>query len=149
MDIDKELFLWSVITGKRDFNLLFWSRGKNKICKSHFFCISIKTYILSGAALIAALVYRKRARKENDSSYNTSADEFENLAVQILDKYYHANSHACTKAIIRQIPAYGNVTWLELAVAAEAKEFIAQRAVQDVLNNIWYIRIRILKKNIS
>jgi len=33
MDVDKELFLWSVITGRRDFAMLFWSRGKNKICK--------------------------------------------------------------------------------------------------------------------
>lgn len=33
IDADKELFLWSVITGRRDFALLFWSRAKNKICK--------------------------------------------------------------------------------------------------------------------
>ncbi len=33
LDIDKELFIWSVITGRRNFNLLFWARGKNKICK--------------------------------------------------------------------------------------------------------------------
>jgi hypothetical protein len=32
-DVDKELFIWSVITGRRNFNLLFWARGKNKICK--------------------------------------------------------------------------------------------------------------------
>jgi hypothetical protein len=50
------------------------------------------------------------------------------------------------KAIIRQIPAYGNVTWLEVAMTAEAKEFIAHRAVQDVLNNIWYIKIKIFKR---
>jgi len=97
-----------------------------------------------GAALIATLLYRKRARKDNDNSYNVSADEFENLAVQILDKFYQTSYQACTKALIRQIPAYGNVTWLELAVAAEAKQFIAQRAVQDVLNNVWYIKIEIL-----
>jgi hypothetical protein len=36
LDVDKELFLWSVITGKREFALLFWSRGKNKICKYNF-----------------------------------------------------------------------------------------------------------------
>lgn len=88
--------------------------------------------------MIATSLYKKRARKDNDNTYSHSADEFESLAVQILDKFYQANPHTCTKAIIRQIPAYGNVTWLELAVAAEAKQFIAQRAVQDVLNNIWY-----------
>jgi hypothetical protein len=93
---------------------------------------------LLGAALIATLLYKKRAHKDTDNSYYQSADEFENLAVQILDKFYQVNNRACTKAIIRQIPAYGNVTWLELAVAAEAKQFIAQRAVQDVLKNIWF-----------
>ncbi len=101
-----------------------------------------------GAALIATLLYRKRARKDNDNSYNVSADEFENLAVQILDKFYQTSYQACTKALIRQIPAYGNVTWLELAVAAEAKQFIAQRAVQDVLNNIWFVRNKLsIKRN--
>ncbi len=102
-----------------------------------------------GAALFAALVYRKRARKDNDNSYYKAADEFEKLAVQILERFHQANARACTKAIIRQIPAYGNVTWLELAVTAEAKEFIAQRVVQDVLNNIWYIKIEIFYENIS
>lgn len=93
----------------------------------------------SGAALIATLIYRQLAREENDQSYLHPATEFESLAVQILDKFYQANRKACTKAIIRQIPAYGNVTWLELAVAAQAKEFIAHRGVQDVLNNIWFV----------
>ncbi|CAF5066391.1 unnamed protein product, partial [Rotaria sp. Silwood1] len=31
IDVDKELFLWSVITDRRDLALLFWSRVKNKI----------------------------------------------------------------------------------------------------------------------
>ena len=139
MDVDRELFFWSVITGRREFALLFWSRGKNKICKCRFASQISFAVLAIGAALIATLIYKKRAHKENDNSYNVSADEFEHLAVQILDKFYQANSHACTKAIIRQIPAYGNITWLQLAVAAEAKEFIAQRAVQDVLNNIWCV----------
>ena len=35
MDVDKELFLWSVISGRRDLALLFWSRTKNKISKGN------------------------------------------------------------------------------------------------------------------
>lgn len=92
-----------------------------------------------GAALIATLLYRKYARKENDNSYSQSADEFEYLALQILNKFYYTNPQTCIKAIVRSIPAYGNVTCLELAVAAEAKEFIAQRPVQKVLSNIWLV----------
>lgn len=77
----------------------------------------------------------------NDTIYYDTANEFENLAVRILDKFYEINVDRCTQAIIRQIPSYGNVTWLELGITAEAKQFIAHRAVQDVLNNIWYIII--------
>ncbi|CAF1268684.1 unnamed protein product [Rotaria sp. Silwood1] len=122
MDVDKELFLWSIITGKQDLALLFWARGKNKIC----------------AALIATLLYKIKARKDKDPSYNALADEFQNLAVQILEKFYRTDPSACTKAIIRQIPEFGNATWLHLAVMVEAKQFIAQRAVQRVLSDIWY-----------
>lgn len=88
--------------------------------------------------MIATTICRISAKKEKNNSYNRLADEFEKLAVQIIDEFYQADPKACIKATIRQIPAYGNVTWLELAVAAEAKQFIAQRAVQYVLNSIWY-----------
>ena len=33
MDVEKELFLWAILTGKQELALLFWSRGKNKVCK--------------------------------------------------------------------------------------------------------------------
>lgn len=90
-----------------------------------------------GAALIGSLLYKRKARKEKDAKYQNWADQFENLAVDILEKFYIKYPSACSQAIIRQIPQFGNVTWLHLAVMAEAKFFIAQRAVQDVLNSIW------------
>ena len=92
---------------------------------------------LSGAALIATLIFKKLAHAENDNNYIQTALEYENLAVQILEKFHQTHTTLCSDAIIRRIPDYGDVTWLELAVAAQAKEFIAHRAVQDVLNNIW------------
>ncbi|CAF3833359.1 unnamed protein product, partial [Rotaria sp. Silwood1] len=116
-----ELFLWSILTDKQELALLFWARGKNKIC----------------AALIATLIYKSKARKAKDQNYIEYANEFQSLAVEILEKFYLTNPYECTEAIIRQIPQFGNVTWLHLAVMAEAKLFIAHRGVQDVLNDIW------------
>jgi hypothetical protein len=37
------------------------------------------------------------------------------------------------------------MTWLDLAVIAEAKQFIARRAVQDVLSDIWYVMKNFMK----
>ncbi|CAF3896121.1 unnamed protein product [Adineta steineri] len=93
---------------------------------------------LIGAALIATLLYKSKARREKDESFIEWADEFQNLAVEILEKFYSTNPYECTQAIIREIPQFGNVTWLHLAVMAEAKLFIAQKAIQDVLSDIWY-----------
>ena len=95
-------------------------------------------YCNKGAALIATLLNKSKARKEKDVRYNEWAGQFENLAVEILEKFYLTNPCECTQAIIRETPQFGNVTWLHLAVMAEAKYFIAQRAVQNVLSSIWY-----------
>ncbi|CAF4375812.1 unnamed protein product, partial [Adineta steineri] len=90
IDVEKELFLWSILTNKQELALLFWARGKNKVC----------------AALIATLLYKSKARKEKDESFIEWADEFQNLAVEILEKFYSTNPYECTQAIIREIPQF-------------------------------------------
>jgi hypothetical protein len=56
-----------------------------------------------------------------------------------LEKFSQINPCECKQAIIRAIPEFDNVTWLQLAVMAESKLFIAKPAVQDVLTDIWYL----------
>jgi hypothetical protein len=82
-------------------------------------------------------LYKIKARETKDSKYIEYANEFENLAVEILENFDCKCSSEFTIAIIREIPQFGNITWLHLAVMAEAKLFIAQRAVQNLLQNIW------------
>ena len=105
--------------------------------------INIRKIYSIGAALIATLVYTKKYRKSGEDCDKEAAAEFENFAVQILDKFHQSNPSLCAKAIIRRIPAYGNVTWLELAAEAKAEEFVAQKAVQGVLNEIWFVRMKL------
>lgn len=131
------MFLWSVLTGKQAFALLFWARGKNKTCMSTEKKKLCFIFDFSGAALVATLLYKTKARKDKNIRYNELADQFQSLAVEILEKFYRTNPSKCIKAIIREIPEFGNLTWLHLAVIAEAKRFIAQRAVQNVLSDIW------------
>ncbi|CAF1648386.1 unnamed protein product [Rotaria sp. Silwood1] len=125
IDIDKELFLWSVVTGRQKLALLFWTRGRNKIC----------------GAFIAILIYKSKAKKEKTLKYNQWVNQLEYFAVEILEKFYSTYPSKCKQAIIRVIPEFDNVTWLQLAVLAESKSFIAKQGVQDVLNDIWYGRI--------
>ncbi|CAF1236916.1 unnamed protein product [Rotaria sordida] len=125
IDIDKELFLWSVVTGRHELAFLFWTRGRNKIC----------------AAFIAILIYKSKAKKEKNLKYYEWADQLEYFAVEILEKFYSTNPLKCKQAIVRAVPEFDNVTWLQLAVLAESKSFIAKKGAQAVLKDIWYGRI--------
>lgn len=89
------------------------------------------------------MLYKKYARSKNDNGYNQLAEEFENLASQVFDRFYQTDPDICVKAIRRQIPAYGNATCLDFAIAADAKQFIAQRGVQDLFNSMWFVLNRI------
>ncbi|UJR33345.1 hypothetical protein I4U23_020794 [Adineta vaga] len=114
MDVNKELFLWSINFDDDD-DL--------------------------GAAFMAVLVYKSKARIEKNTKYIEWANEMEQLAVDILEKFHDNNVSKCKQAIIRAVREYDNVSWLQLAVIAESKAFISKQAVQDVLKDIWYGRI--------
>lgn len=96
--------------------------------------------------MLATLIYKNYARKKYDRKYIQWANKFEDLAVQILEKLYEVNSQACLKAIVRQVASYGDTKWLDLAVAANATEFIVYRAVQNLFNDIWFVINKYLMK---
>lgn len=76
-------------------------------------------------------------KKSKNSKYTRWINQFEQLVVDILDRFYQIDEFTCKLAIIRRIPEFHCVTWFKLAVMAESRAFIAQTAVQDVLNDIW------------
>lgn len=77
------------------------------------------------------------------------ADQFEALAIQILNKFHQENPEACIEAMKRRIPAYGNATWLEVAFGADAKNFISQKPVQNLLNDLWFVKSKLSKENLK
>lgn len=92
---------------------------------------------LSGAALVGVLVNQNKARKEKNCQYKQWADQWEELAVDILEKFSQTNPLQCQQAILRPVPEFGYVTWLQLAIMAQSKLFLAKSIVQDVLADIW------------
>ena len=83
------------------------------------------------------LVYKNRARTDKNNKYHEEAREWEQLAVDILDKFHESNPSECKQAVIRPVPEFDNVTWLQLAIMADSKLFVAKPVVQDVLTDIW------------
>lgn len=67
------------------------------------------------------------------------AKEYENLASQMIDQSYEENPEISVNAIIQKIPSFGNTTLFEIAIAADAKRFISEKAVQNVIAYIWLV----------
>lgn len=87
--------------------------------------------------MIGVLVNQNKARKEKNHQYKQWADQWEELAVDILEKFSQTNPRECQQAILRPVPEFGYVTWLQLAVMAQSKLFLAKSIVQEVLTDIW------------
>lgn len=88
--------------------------------------------------MIGVLAYQYQARKDRNDHYEERAKEWELLAVKILEKFSEIDSIRCKEAITRPIVEFGRVTWIQLAIMAQSKLFIAKPIVQEILTDIWY-----------
>ncbi|CAF3873409.1 unnamed protein product, partial [Rotaria magnacalcarata] len=134
-DVNTDLFLWSIITTRHELAILFWSRVKNKVCIALFATLWYKHYSNEKGN-----EHQIDTRKKYNRYYELT-EQYENFASQIIKKAYEENPEISRDAIIQKIPSFGNTTLFEIAIVADARQFIAQQAVQDVIENIWYGKI--------
>ncbi|CAF3876658.1 unnamed protein product, partial [Rotaria magnacalcarata] len=129
-DVNTDLFLWSIITTRHELAILFWSRVKNKVCIALFATLWYKHYSNEKGN-----EHQIDTRKKYNRYYELT-EQYENFASQIIKKAYEENPEISRDAIIQKIPSFGNTTLFEIAIVADARQFIAQQAVQDVIENI-------------
>jgi hypothetical protein len=63
------------------------------------------------------------------------------MAIEILQKCNEVNPLIAQDLLICEIDIFYNRTVLELAVKADAKDFVASITVQQLLNDIWFDKI--------
>ena len=143
-----ELFLYSVLLGLPEMSLVFWSVGNVKDCDkliiliwSKFIYFNFKNSICS--ALFASIVFKKYADYFDDkrSLYLKMADDFENLAFGVLDMCTDQDQDKIEKLLIRQVPEFGYRTALQIAIAADALNFISHIWCQRLLTKLWFNRL--------
>ncbi|CAF4965190.1 unnamed protein product [Rotaria sp. Silwood1] len=122
----RDLFLWSVIMLRKEMCLVLIGHLSARIC----------------ASLIASKIFKKCAQKyANTINIKTrllgDANLFEKYAMKKLESCYDYDPVMACGLIIREIHLFGNVTCLQVAVAAENINFMGQPCCNQVLNNIW------------
>ncbi|XP_025081227.1 transient receptor potential cation channel subfamily M member 2-like isoform X2 [Pomacea canaliculata] len=121
----QELFIWAVLMNRQEMAKLFWREGNES----------------TAAALTANSLLKAMNRYTDDTDLlqrlQRNADEFEDLAIGVLNKCYSVNEHRGQDLLIREMPNWGNATCVLIALQADNKRFISQTACQSLLNSIW------------
>ncbi|CAF0747871.1 unnamed protein product [Adineta ricciae] len=128
--INVKLFLWAIFFDHYNLSLHFWKRLNDRLC----------------AALVAALVYRQTAdlcvkRSSTESitveKLRKHADDYENLAIRLLQSLYTSNPDMARLAIKRENYEFNKFSSLEIAIMSNSENFVGHTCVQEVFDIVW------------
>lgn len=124
--IYRDLFLWCVLTHRLEMAKIFLAQMKTRLCSALIASKILKSFIPYGP---------DQNSKEKLSS---EADDFETYAIECIRcSYFYDRGQAC-ELIMRRVDLYGEVTCLQMAIAANNKKFLYEDACNALLTNIWY-----------
>ncbi|CAF1575904.1 unnamed protein product, partial [Adineta steineri] len=111
--------------------------------------INVKLFLWANrlcGALVAALVYRRTADLcEKRSSTETvtvqklrdHADEYEQLAMRLVQCLYLSNPNLPRLALNRENFEFNKLSSLEVAIISHSENFVGHTSAQEVFDNIW------------
>ncbi|XP_048236497.1 transient receptor potential cation channel subfamily M member-like 2 isoform X3 [Haliotis rufescens] len=121
----QELFIWSVLMNRQELAKLFWREGNEQ----------------TAAALVANSILKALRKCTDDAelmkTLESNANEFEDLAVGVLNSCYNSDEQKAQDLLIRELENWGSATTVLIAVEADSKKFVSQTACQSLLNSIW------------
>ncbi|XP_077980495.1 transient receptor potential cation channel subfamily M member-like 2 [Glandiceps talaboti] len=132
---DQHLFLWAVLLNRREMAKVFWKR------------LNIGNI---GAALIAGRILKAlslHAEIEEELTLYFDlvkhADEFEDLAIGVMENCYEDNKKMSKLALVRKLPEWGGTTCFSIAYSAEQMKFIEHDCCQTKLQRVWKGNVQI------
>lgn len=126
----RELFLWAVLMNRYELARFMWEKGEEAVSD----------------ALVACRLFQAMHDNVEDDYFEIKtalkqhADEFENLAIGVLDECYGEDEVLAEMLVEREIPKWGGMCALNLAAAAHGEKFLAHPCCQSSLNSIWKSR---------
>ncbi|CAF4377045.1 unnamed protein product [Rotaria sp. Silwood2] len=133
----RDLFLWSVFMDMPEMAKVLLLHVQSRIC----------------AALIATTIFKKYSNSSDTvdlkSKFLTQSLEFETYAAILIDKCYEHNEKRACELLLRQIPLFGNVTCMQVAISSENKKLLKTACFDQTLNHIWYNKLSLTNRQTS
>ncbi|BFY97240.1 hypothetical protein BsWGS_00280 [Bradybaena similaris] len=123
----KQLLIWALLMNRNELAHLFLELGDEPIT-SALICTALCSGMESKVPKFMSVI--------RDSFHNMK-DEFEKLAIGVLDECHNNDPDKAVMLVGRKSPVWSNLTCLQIAVSASDQAFVSSVACQNSIDNVW------------
>ncbi|CAF3716629.1 unnamed protein product [Adineta steineri] len=125
----RDLFLFSVFMDMPEMAKILLIHQQSRIC----------------AALIASAIFKRYSKKsitfDLKEKFQIQADDFGKYAADFINDCYKYNKRSACELLLRQIPLFGNITCMQIAISSENIQLVGTACFDQTLTQIWYNKL--------
>ncbi|CAF3454781.1 unnamed protein product [Rotaria sp. Silwood1] len=114
--------------------------------------IDMKNHSRICASLFASAIFKKYAEASTNPEYKeklrTQALEFETYAAKFINRCYQYNERLACELLLREIPLFGHVTCMQVAISSKSQKLVATSCFDQTLNQVWFNKLSIANHGI-
>ncbi|CAF1149147.1 unnamed protein product [Rotaria sordida] len=133
----RDLFLWSIFMDMPEMAKIFLVHLPSRIC----------------AALIASAIFKRYSKASTtihmEEKFQNQSLEFEEIAVRFIDKCYEYNERLACELLLREVPLFGNVTCMQVAISSECGKLVGTHCFDQTVNQVWCNKLSITNQQTS
>ncbi|UJR07511.1 hypothetical protein I4U23_011800 [Adineta vaga] len=105
------------------------------------------------AALIASAIFKSYAKSSTTvylkHKFEDQALEFETYAALFINKCYEYNERIACELLLREIPLFGDVSCMQVAISSESAKILETACFDQTLHEVWYNKLSIINQQAS
>ncbi|CAF1238406.1 unnamed protein product [Adineta steineri] len=125
----RDLFLWSVFMDMPEIAKILLIHQQSRIC----------------AALIASAIFKRYSKLsltvDLKEKFKIQADDFGKYAADFINDCYKYNERSACELLLRQIPLFGNITCMQIAISSENIQLVGTACFDQTLTQVWYNKL--------
>ncbi|CAF1002638.1 unnamed protein product [Adineta steineri] len=125
----RDLFLWSVFMDMPEMARILLIHQQSRIC----------------AALIASAIFKRYSKLsltlDLKEKFQIQADDFGKYAADFINDCYKYNERSACELLLRQVPLFGNITCMQIAISSENVQLVGTACFDQTLTQVWYNKL--------
>ncbi|CAF0954182.1 unnamed protein product [Adineta steineri] len=127
--LSRDLFLWAVFMDMPEMAKILLIHQQSRIC----------------AALIASAIFKRYSKLsltvDLKEKFKNQADDFGKYAADFINDCYKYNERSACELLLRQIPLFGNITCMQIAISSENIQLVGTACFDQTLTQVWYNKL--------